>query len=457
MGSISVQSKFLRTQFFHFLGLRLEGRPKLQLILQNVGWLFFDRFLRMGVGLIVGVWVARYLGPASYGTLNYVIAFVALFSILGILGLDSIVIREVIHNPQAKNEILGSTLALKFLGGIICVCVSLLVALYSINQSSIVLLLIGITSVGSIFQAFDTIDFWFQSQIKAKYTVYSKNIAFILISVIKVFLIKFKAPLIYFAIAGTLEIALGSLFLIIAFQLNYSNFNKWHPQVSFCKKLLKDCWPYLVSGIGIGIFLKIEMIILNSLTNSKTVGLYAAATRVSDLWYFIPSALVSSVMPSILEAKKHNEKLYHEQMQKLFNWIVGLAYVIAVPLTFAANFIIVKLFGNQYIEAGPILSIRIWTAIFVFLGCAHGPFWLAENQQKTIILLTFISAGLNIILNFVLVPKYQGMGAAIAMLISNALPNTLLLLLIPKARPLFRFTCNAIINPFGVISREQKT
>ena len=163
-----------------FVRTRLDGRSNLQNILANTGWLFADRILRMGVGLFVGVWLARYIGPQQFGIYNYAIVFVAMFSAISNLGLDGIVVRNIVRDPVSKDEILGTAFFLKFAGGIITLIVSIGAILLLRSSDSVTCWLVGITAVGAIFQAFDTIDFWFQSQVKSKYTVYVRNAAFLI-------------------------------------------------------------------------------------------------------------------------------------------------------------------------------------------------------------------------------------------------------------------------------------
>ncbi|MEK6737405.1 MAG: oligosaccharide flippase family protein, partial [Planctomycetota bacterium] len=155
-----------------FIMGRLEGRASLQNILANTGWLFADRILRMVVGLFVGVWIARYMGPEQFGVYNYALVFVGMFSALSNLGLDGIVVRNVVRNPARMDTILGTAFFLKFAGGIITVIVSVGAIMVLRPGDSVAGWLVGITAVGAIFQAFDTIDFWFQSHVKSKYTVY---------------------------------------------------------------------------------------------------------------------------------------------------------------------------------------------------------------------------------------------------------------------------------------------
>lgn len=147
------------------LRAKFAASPTLRQLVTNTGWLLADRVVRLGGGLVVGVWLARYLGPEQYGLYNYAIAFVSLFSSFATLGLDGIVVRDLVRHPDQRSETLGTTFGLKLLGG----CLILGLSLGAVNlyrpQDTLSHWLVGITAVGALFQAFDTIDFWFQSQV----------------------------------------------------------------------------------------------------------------------------------------------------------------------------------------------------------------------------------------------------------------------------------------------------
>ncbi|MGC9070393.1 MAG: oligosaccharide flippase family protein, partial [Elusimicrobiales bacterium] len=95
---------------------------------KNTGWLFFDQLVRMIVGFFVGVWVARYLGPEKYGIFSYALAFVAIFQGIAKLGLDGIVVRELVKYPEKRDELLGTSFWLKFIGGVITFSIILIIA-----------------------------------------------------------------------------------------------------------------------------------------------------------------------------------------------------------------------------------------------------------------------------------------------------------------------------------------
>jgi len=419
--------------------------PGLRKIIGNSSWLLADRILRMGVGLFVGVWVARYLGPEQFGFYNYAIAFVALFSAVATLGLDGIVVRDLVRDPACKEETLGTAFILKLIGGIVTLLLTIGTVSLLRPDDNLTLWLVGITATGLIFQAFDTIDFWFQSQVQSKYTVYAKNTAFVLIALVKVILIQKEAPLIAFAWAGLAEFAIGAFGLVTAYQMTGHHLKAWGGSVLQAKKLLQNSWPLILSGMVIMVYMRIDQVMLAQMKDATAVGVYSAAVRLSEVWYFIPTAIVSSVLPSIVEAKKISEKLYYERIQKLFNLMSVLAYAIAIPVTFLSSQVITLTFGEGYTDAGPVLAIHIWTGIFVYLGLARGPWVLTENLVKFSFITTAIGAIINIILNYFLITKYGVIGAAVSTIVAQFVASYVTNALHPKARIIFISQTKAIL------------
>jgi PST family polysaccharide transporter len=431
---------------------RIKGRHNLQKILGNTGWLFFDKILRMGVGLFVGVWVARYLGPSRFGAFNFAIAFAALFGAIASLGLDGIVIRDIVHEAERKYEILSSAFLLKLCGGALSFLISLVAILLLRPQEPETRWLVGIIAAGMIFQSFDAIDLWFQSQVQSKYTVVAKNFAFIVMALVKVVLILEKAPLTAFAWSALGEILIGSAGLIFFYYRQISGVSFWHPTVECAQKLLKNSWPLIFSGMVIAIYMKIDQIMLGEMINNQAVGLYSAAVRISEVWYFIPGAIVSSMYPAIVKAKKSNQLLYLAQLQRLYSLLIWLALSLAIPLTFLSSPLLVALFGAKYAAAGPILSVHIWTSVFVFYGIGKSIFVQCENMQLFSLVCTASGAVVNIVLNLFFIEKYTGMGAAVATLCAQIISAIILPSLYRKDRINVKFFFKAFVTKPGLVN-----
>jgi PST family polysaccharide transporter len=416
----------------------LHGRYNLQKLIGNTGWLFADRILRMAVGLVVGVWTARFLGPDQYGLFNFASAFVVLFSILATLGLDGVVVRELVQTPERENEVLGTAFLLKLAGGIL----TLVIAIAAINLlrpgDSVVHWLVAAIASGRIFQSLDTIDFWFQARVESRFVVYARSCAFLLVSVIQILLIIENAPLIAFASAVSLEMALGAFGLVLVYRSNGQRLSWWTLNVHRITRILKDAWPLALAGMAIMIYMRIDQVMLGQMMGNQAVGVYSAAVRISEAWYFIPLSIVASVTPSLIEAKKVSFNLYYERLARLFRLMVSIALAIAIPITFVSDYVARALYGNRYQGVGPILAIHIWAAVFVFLGVAQGPWNINEGLAKLALLRTFIGAATNVFLNLLLIPQYGPVGAAIATIVSQALSAVVLNALSSKTRKIFK-------------------
>ena len=283
-----------------FIRVRLEGRHGLQAALSNTGWLLADKILRMSVGLFVWVWIARSLGPEQFGLWNFVTAFTALFCAFATLGLDGIVVRELVKNPERQNDLLGSAFVLKFIGGVISLLIALLAISLVRSGETLTLWLVGLSAAGFIFQSVNVIDFYFQAKVQSRYTVYAASGAFVLMTLVKIFLLLTSAPLIAFAWAGLGEIALTAIFLLVAYRFNHHNMREWRYDGRVARELLRASWPLILSGLAIMIYMRIDQIMIGQMLGDKEVGLYSAAVRISEVWYFIPMAIVSSVFPAII-------------------------------------------------------------------------------------------------------------------------------------------------------------
>lgn len=420
-----------------FLRAHIENSVPLQRSINNSGWLFFDHMTRIAVGFVMGIWIARYLGPANLGLLDYSVAIFSLFAALSSLGLNGIVVRELVREPDKREEILASTFTMLAVAGGVAFLLAL-VTIKSLRQNdSEVQLLVTLVAVGLIFQAFTAIEFWFKAQVQSKYTVYARSSAFLILSLVKVILLLKAAPLIYFALAVLAEIALGALFLFMVFRTRGHHVKLNKATFSRCKNLLKDSWPAIISCLSIALFMKIDMVMLGEMVGNEVVGIYSAASRISMLWYFLPSIIVSSVFPFIIETKAVSEELYTRRVAQLFSLMTILALPIIVLVMIFSDILISLLFGSPYAAAGPVLAIHVMGCWFVFLGQAQEPWDVAENLMQLAMFRTASGALINIILNLLLIPNYAAVGASVASVISLFTAGVLLNLMSKKTRPVF--------------------
>lgn len=401
--------------------------------LKNTGWLMFGKVL----SLIVNLLIASYLGPILFGDLSFGLSLVAIIAAVGALGLDTFIIREIIQEPNKRDEILGTSLYLRLGTNALLIPIAIGVYLISHKLSSNpseqpLTLLVGLLALASFFKSFNVIDAYFQSQVQSKYVVHVQNICLIITSVIKVAIITLNLPLIYIVFAYVFDGLILAIGLVIIYQKKGLNIFKWNFDKSRAISLLTKSSPLILSTVMITIYMKIDVVMLKSI-GSKAIGIYSAAQNLSEAWYFIPVAVVTSVFPALLNARKTDVARYQKRLGNLYDLMVLISIPIALFISFFASDIIHIIYRGKFDGAGIMLSIHIWSGIFVFLGAASSQYLIAEGYTRISFYRTATGAVLNILLNLWLIPKYAGVGASVATLIACAV-STFYILLIPKTR-----------------------
>jgi len=435
---------------------KIEHRHGLTKILDNIIWMFFDKFLRLSVGLFVGVWIARYLGPEQFGLLNYALAFVALFTAVANLGFNSIVVRDLVQDPSKIETTMGTAFVLSVLGGLSALCLSMLTISYARPDDVLAKFIVVLLSLLMIFKATDVVRYWFESQVQSKYVVWMENGVFLAISTVKIGLIVAEAPLMAFVWAIFVESLIVAVGLLGIYAWRGGNLTAWRFQFARAKVLLKDSWPLILSGIAIMAYMRIDQIMLGQMLGDESVGIYSAAVRISEAWYFIPMVIVASVFPSIIDSKNISENIYYQRLQKLFDLMFILPLLLALMLTFLSNWVVILLFGTAYQKSGPVLAVHIWAGIFVFLGVASGKWFLIEGLQMYLFYRTFLGAVVNVVLNLIMIPKFGVLGAAWATVISYAMAQMFFDVFQKKTRTIFKMKLKSlnIYNTFLSIWRE---
>jgi O-antigen/teichoic acid export membrane protein len=415
----------------------------------NTSWMFAEKILRLISGLFIGAYVARYLGPSQYGLLNYVISLVSLFTALSSLGLDQIVIRELVKNEQKRDVLLGTAAVLKLLGAI-AVLIGLTILIRTTETDIKTQTLIYIIGLGVVFEVFGVIDFFFQSKVLSKFAVMSQIISLASISVLRICFVLMEAPLEWFAWVNTLDfVIMGAGFIFFYHHHGHTIF-KWRFDRVVALQLLKDSWPLIFSVLAVTIYMKIDQIMVKWMISDEANGLYAVAVRLSEMWNFIPIAICASLFPAILNAREKSEALYLQRMQWLFDLMVAISVTIAIPMTFLSTWVVTLLFGDAYSDAGTVLAVYIWASVFTFLGVANGKWVIGENLQVFRMVSLVVSCILNILLNLVLIKTMGLVGAAIATLVAYAFAGYISFFFLEKTRGMFVSMTRAF-NPIRIL------
>lgn len=400
------------------LSQRLSGNHGLLLAINNSGWLIFDKLIRLLLGLFVSAWVARYLGPVQYGELAYILAYLAFFQAVAVLGMDGIIVRDIAQDKTKAGEILGTAFTLRFAAGFFCWLIAIVGMGLSNSWQGYGVYITALAGVSLVFQAADTIDLWFQSQSQSRRTVIAKLSVYLISNGLKVLLILNNAPLLAFAVVISFEAFLAVVALIYAYR-KFSCKQPWCLFKDRAKALLKESWPFILSGLSIMVYMRIDQIMIKEMLGVAELGVYAAVLPLAMLWTFIPMTLSVSLAPLVARAKKQSEQAYLSCLSAIFRGFAFLGWIICIPISIVSDHVVAILFGAEYVNGSQVLAIVVFTNLFISMGVAQSLWILNEGKSILSLYKTFIGAVVCLIANFILIPRVGITGAAISSVLAQ--------------------------------------
>ena len=424
-------------------------------IVKNISWLLIEKIVRLGVGLSVGIWIARHLGPEQFGLLSFATVFVTLFGSFATLGVRSVVVKDLVSDTELRDETLAATGILLMVSGVLFYSLMVLSIKLLRPGDAEALVLVAIMGSATILKVGELSIYWFESQTLSKYVVWVQTLILILFGLIKVLLILKGASLTFFALAFTAEAALASICLLVTFSKLGPKLRLVQFSFKRARKLLSDSWPLLLSGIAISIYLRVDQIMLKQMSGDTAVGVYSAATRISEAVYFLPVIIVASVFPALVEMRKNSLERYYDNLQRTYDTVLWLAIFLIIPITIFSSEIVQLLYGKAFAAAGSVLALHAWASIFVFLGVASSKWFVLENKLMLNFYRTLAGAFINIGLNFLLIPSLGPEGAAISTILAYFIVTIVADLFYVDTRKLFWMKFKAF-NLFSAINRFGK-
>lgn len=409
--------KSLLPQFIRHL---LAESHYLRRLVRNAGWVLAERVLRYAVGFLVGVWIARYVGPEQYGLLNYALAYVTVLAFLGTLGLDSLVVRELVRDPSTRDEMLGTLLAMRLIGGLLLILSVAAMLVIVRPPDDRALALIALVSLAVVIQAFESIDCWFQSLLASRFTVIAKSVALLSATLVRIALILIHAPLVAFAWAILVEATVLAAGMLFVYARSGASTGAMHPSLFRAKALLTEGWPLVLTAAMAALSLRIDQVMLGQMADFGDVGAYAVATRIVEVSYIVPVVVMASVFPAMIKMKDGEPAIYDARIQALFDLLIWLAIAIAIPTWLLAPLIVDFLVSEDYVDAVPVLAVLAWMPILVFFAMARQRWLIAEGQLRIALLVEVVGCILNILCNLWLIPRYGAVGAAYAAILAAA-------------------------------------
>jgi O-antigen/teichoic acid export membrane protein len=412
----------------------------------NSVWLLSDFFLRMVVGVFVVFYVARYLGPEQFGSFSYLLAITTLMIAISRLGMEALLVRELIRRPADIKLLMGTAFWMMTIVGLTSylVLVGISLALFGWDKEVVYFITI---SVGSIFTSFNVIEFYLQSQVRAKYVTLCRSIVLITMSISKLLLIAYSADIFWFFVAAMLDFLLLSFVFLLYFHIveKQKTFIKSF-SMEVAKKLLKSAWPLVLVTIALQAYMRTDQIMIKNMLGLYEVGIYSAAIRISEAWIIMMGAIAISLLPAIIKLKEGRKEIYEYRMVQLYRLVLWLSVIAALILSYQGEYFIALIYGDEYYDASLVIGLLMWGGVLSSMGAVSSRYYNVEGMENKFAARTIFSALLNILLNYMLIPVYGIQGAAIATLISAFVANYLLDIFDKDLRALLRIKHKAVFG-----------
>ncbi|WP_439858872.1 flippase [Pseudomonas sp. MBLB4136] len=391
----------------------------------NSSWMLAEQFLRILSGVFVGIYIARYLGPEEFGVLSYVLAIATFMIAICRLGMDAILVRELVSAPEKRLLLMGTAFWMMVVAALCC-CLLVGVVVWSSGEILSVKVYASIIAVSTIFTSFLVVDFYFQSQVKAKYSAICKSLALFLMALVKLCLIFAQADLIWFVVAFMVDYAVLAVILVVAaLGNNCSGFFRlfsWYD----ARQMLRSAWPLVLGAVAIQVYMRIDQLMIRNMLGLHEVGIYSAAVRVYEAWAIVTAIITVSLLPAIVKLKQGDEANYHKRLAQLFGLLIWMSVLAAIAVSLVSENLMVLAFGGAYRAAAPVVDIIMWTAVFAAMGSVSARYFNVEKMERKFALRTALAALVNVGLNFLLIPIYGIEGAAIATLACTFFANYLM-------------------------------
>jgi len=425
-------------------------------VINNAKWIIICKAAQSILQLVIGMLSARYLGPANYGLINYAKSVVAFVVPVAQLGLSATLVHEFVQEPDKEGEILGTSLIMGIVSSLLSiVLITGFVSVANWGEPETLLVCV-LYSISLLFQTLELSRYWFQYKLQSRFPSVVTLIAYIAVSLYKVYLLIAQKSVYWFAIAYSIEYAIVGVSLIFIYRAKSRR--KLFATVSMAKKLFARSRYYISASLMVTLFQNTDHVMLKIMEGDAANGIYTAAITCAGVASFVYAAIVESVRPVIFANKKAGTLEYESSISKLYCVLIYLSLLQGLVFSVLAKPIVGFLYGDAYASAVPVLRILIWYLAFSQMGRIRNIWILAEEKQELLWKINLTGALVNVAINAVLIPFWGASGAAFASLLTQAFTNFVLNFMVKPLRGVNRLLLKGISPGFLIaMLREAKT
>ncbi len=410
--------------------------------IMNAGWMIGGKILQMVVSLIVSLLTARYLGPSNYGLLNYAATYVAFFTSLCSLGINAVIIKDFVDNPNDQGTALGTTIVLRLISSFFSLIIIYCVVSLIDYGENITIAVVMLSSVSLLFHVFDVLNCWFQYRYQAKTIAIASFLAYVVVAVYKIALLISKKNICWFAFSTSIDYVVIAIILLITYFRNAGPRFKMSLKKGY--HLLKKSYPYILSGMMVAVYAQTDKMMLKQMLGEIDVGYYSTASAICSMWTFVLAAIIDAMIPTIYRVYDKDKALFERKNRQLYAIVEYLSFGVSLIFVIFGENIILFLYGKEYLEAVNPLRIITWGTAFSYLGVARHAWIVCENMQKHLTIISVVAAIMNIVMNYYMIPVMGVSGAALASVVAQFFTCFIVPCFIKGLRPNIKLMLDAL-------------
>ena len=405
--------------------------PTKEKVIRNVVWAVTGKVVTLLGGLLVGIFVARYLGPEQYGLMSYVMSYVSLFQVLALFGMDNIEIREESKTPREKDKIIGTAFGLKLVFAVVTMGLIALTA-WLFETDSFTKWMIILYSTSMIMNSFGVIRNYFTSLVWNEYIVKTEITRTLIGAGIKVVLLLLHAPLVWFIVATLFDTVLIAGGYLVSYRSKIDSVRKWQFDKDTAKYLIRQSFPLAVSLSAVLIYHRIDQVMVGKMLTNIELGYYSVACKFVEIIMFIPTILAQTIVPVLVRIHKQNFSAYRSKTQQFVNITVWICIILSVLIALSSHWIILYTFGEQYLPATIALQVLVFKSVGDALSATAGNMIIIESKQKYAWIRSVTACFVCVGLNLVFIPRWGIVGTAIASILTYLYAGTFSNIFIPQ-------------------------
>lgn len=413
-------------------------------VAKNIGWALLGKTTTLLGSFIVGIFVARYLGPEQYGLMNYVTSYVTIFQAFALFGMDNIEIREEAKNKEERDAIIGTAFVLKLIFAIITILLIYILLQFSDNDI-FTQRMIMLYSISIICNCFFVARNYFTSIVWNEYVVKTEIARTVIGVIIKIFLLVIHANLSWFIAAMTFDFVLLASGYCFSYSRKIDKITLWCFDIKWAKYLIKQSFPLMLSLSAVVIMQRIDQLMISKMIGTENVGQYSVAFKFVEVMIFVPTIIAQTISPVLVKIRNENKDEYVGKSQIFMDLTVWICVIMAIVVCIIAYPLVRFTFGEQYLHAVPVLQIMAFKVVGDALSQTSGQLMIIEGTQKYAVIRNIVGCICCIFLNLLLIPKNGIIGSSIVSVISLFVSGFLVNALIPKYKQIFLQQTKAIL------------